>query len=147
MAVGTNTPKTPNWHFDVLYYFHIFCHSCLGTTSQKHRVKHLGVCRLLKVFFAIFTNWLIQQQTKPANTTHPQHTTTTKMSRLCPTLGGSALSLHGHIKGNPNTWCRGTIWLHGWHNLCGLAALWSVPFLGGWNDNTSKNREVMVVWP
>jgi hypothetical protein len=36
------------------------------TTSQKRRTKHLGVCRLLKVLFAIFTNCSIQQQQKTA---------------------------------------------------------------------------------
>jgi hypothetical protein len=35
-------------------------------TSQKHRTKHLGVCRSLKVLFAIFTNRSIQQQQKIA---------------------------------------------------------------------------------
>jgi hypothetical protein len=36
------------------------------TTSQKRGTKHLGVCRLLKVLFAIFTNRSIQQQQKTA---------------------------------------------------------------------------------
>jgi hypothetical protein len=36
------------------------------TTSQKRRTKHLGVCRSLKVLFAIFTNRSIQQQQKTA---------------------------------------------------------------------------------
>ncbi len=85
----------------------------LFTTSQKHRTKHLGVCRLLKVLFAIFTNRSLQQQQKTAHhTTHPQHTTTTKMSRLCPTLGSFALSFHGHVSGAPNAWRRGSLSPH-----------------------------------
>ncbi len=35
MVIGANIPKTRNWHFDVLYYFHIFCHSCLGNFSPN----------------------------------------------------------------------------------------------------------------
>jgi hypothetical protein len=62
------------------------------TTSHDCRPTHLQVCRLLN-FFTIFTNSSIQQLTKPMHTTHPQHTKTTKMSCLCPTLGGFALSL------------------------------------------------------
>ncbi len=41
-------------------------HSEGSTTSQKRRTKHLGVCRSLKVLFAIFTNRSIQQQQKTA---------------------------------------------------------------------------------
>ncbi len=35
------------------------------TTSQKRRARHLRVCRLLKVSFAVFTNRSIQQQQNP----------------------------------------------------------------------------------
>ncbi len=44
-----------------------------STTSQKCRTKHLGVCRLLKVLLAIFTNRSIQQQQK--TTTQHIHNT------------------------------------------------------------------------
>ncbi len=41
-------------------------HTSPPTTSQKRRMKHLGVCRSLKVLLAIFTNRSIKQQQKTA---------------------------------------------------------------------------------
>ncbi len=123
-------------------------HTSPCTVSQKRRTKHLGVCRLLKVLFAIFTNRSIQQQQKTAT----QHIHNTQQQPkwatfALPTLDGFALSFHGHVSGAPNAWRRGSLWPHARCPWLGLAAPWSVPLLGGQNEDTAKNREGMVVWP
>ncbi len=81
---------------------------------KKGGMKYLGVCSSLKILFAIFTNLSIQQQQKTATQTHPQHTATTKMSRLCPASAAPpthcATAPYGPTQG-----ARDWVWpRHGW---------------------------------
>ncbi len=65
----------------------------MRSTSQKRRTKHLGVCRLLNIFFTIFTNRSIQQQQKIA-TQHIHITIQQQPTWAAFALPSSALPSH-----------------------------------------------------
>jgi hypothetical protein len=98
------------------FYLNSLSCATLGATSSSPPPKNveqniLGYVDRLK-FCSLFLLIAQFNTTKDRHTTHPQHTTTTKMSRLCPTLGGFALSFHGHVSGAPNAWRRGSLRPH-----------------------------------
>jgi hypothetical protein len=100
---------------------------------QRNELILVGLGNLR--FLQVNPGWAGSSTVPPGKThtytTRPHHTTSTKMSSLCPIHGGFSLSFHRHVSSAPNLLLRSTIWLHGKQILCGLAALWTVPLLGG----------------